>query len=112
MFDNLSSRLSDVTRALTGKGRLTEANIKDTLRQVRLALLEADVALPVVKTFIDRIRVRALGEEIGKCLSPGQARITIIHADLVRILGSEYALLCFTAQPLVVLSRPCLPGLV
>ena len=56
MFDNLTGRLSDAARQLTGKGRLTEANIKDTLRQVRLALLEADVALPVVKTFIERIR--------------------------------------------------------
>ena len=110
MFDNLSSRLSDVTRALTGKGRLTEANIKDTLRQVRLALLEADVALPVVKTFIERIRDRALGEEIGKGLSPGQALIKIIHAELVRILGSESALLEFKAQPPVVIMLAGLQG--
>ena len=60
MFDNLSGRLQDAARGLSGKGRLTETNIKDTLRQVRLALLEADVALPVVKTFIDRIRERAI----------------------------------------------------
>ncbi len=63
--------LSDAARQLAGKGRLTEANIKDTLRQVRLALLEADVALPVVKSFVDRIRERALGEEVGKSLTPG-----------------------------------------
>ena len=64
MFENLTGRLSDAARQLTGKGRLTESNIKDTLRQVRLALLEADVALPVVKSFIERIRDRALGEEV------------------------------------------------
>ncbi len=110
MFDNLSSRLSDAARALTGKGRLTEANIKDTLRQVRLALLEADVALPVVKTFIDRIRDRALGEEIGKSLSPGQALVKIIHAELVRILGSESAALDFKARPPVVIMLAGLQG--
>ncbi len=110
MFDNLSSRLSDAARALTGKGRLTEANIKDTLRQVRLALLEADVALPVVKTFIERIRDRALGEEIGKSLSPGQALVKIIHAELVRILGSESAALDFKAQPPVVILLAGLQG--
>ena len=79
MFDNLSGRLRDAARGLTGKGRLTESNIKDTLRQVRLALLEADVALPVVKTFIERIRERAVGEEVSKSLTPGQALIKIIH---------------------------------
>ena len=89
MFENLTGRLSDAARQLSGKGRLTESNIKDTLRQVRLALLEADVALPVVKTFIERIRERALGEEVGKSLTPGQALVKIIHAELVQILGSE-----------------------
>ena len=63
MFENLSERLSKAARSLSGKGRLTEDNIKDTVRQVRLALLEADVALPVVKTFIEHIRERAVGEE-------------------------------------------------
>ena len=103
MFDNLSGRLSDAARQLTGKGRLTENNIKDTLRQVRLALLEADVALPVVKTFIERIRERALGEEVGKSLTPGQALVKIIHAELVRILGSDSAPLDLRAQPPVVI---------
>ncbi len=72
MFDNLSGRLRDAARGLTGKGRLTEANIKDTLRQVRLALLEADVALPVVRLFIERIRDRAVGEEVSKASRPGR----------------------------------------
>lgn len=110
MFDNLSGRLSDAARALTGKGRLTEANIKDTLRQVRLALLEADVALPVVKSFIERIRERALGEEVGKSLTPGQALVKIIHAELVRILGVESAPLEFKAQPPVVIMLAGLQG--
>ena len=110
MFDNLTGRLSDAARNLTGKGRLTEANIKDTLRQVRLALLEADVALPVVKVFIERIRERALGEEVGKSLTPGQALVKVIHAELVRILGSESAPLNFKAQPPVVIMLAGLQG--
>ncbi|MEX1267178.1 MAG: signal recognition particle receptor subunit alpha, partial [Woeseia sp.] len=77
MFDNLSSRLSQAARNLTGKGRLTDENIKDTLRQVRLALLEADVALPVVKTFVERIRERAVGEEVARSLTPGQMLVKI-----------------------------------
>lgn len=110
MFENLSGRLSDAARNLTGKGRLTEANIKDTLREVRLALLEADVALPVVKTFIERIRERALGEEVGKSLTPGQALVKIIHAELVSILGSESAPLNFRAQPPVIILLAGLQG--
>jgi signal recognition particle subunit SRP54 len=110
MFDNLSGRLSEAARSLTGKGRLTEANIKDTLRQVRLALLEADVALPVVKTFIERIRARSLGEEIGKSLTPGQELVKIIHAELVQLLGSETLPLDFRAQPPVVILLAGLQG--
>lgn len=110
MFDNLSGRLSEVARNLTGKGRLTDANIKDTLRQVRLALLEADVALPVVKTFIERIRERVLGEEVGKSLTPGQALVKIIHAELVQILGSESSPLDLRAQPPVVIMLVGLQG--
>ena len=110
MFENLTGRLSDAARQLSGKGRLTEANVKDTLRQVRLALLEADVALPVVKTFIERVKDRALGEEVGKSLTPGQAFVKIIHAELVQILGSEAAPLDFKAQPPVVIMLAGLQG--
>ncbi|MGB5334606.1 MAG: signal recognition particle protein [Woeseiaceae bacterium] len=110
MFENLTGRLSDAARQLSGKGRLTETNIKDTLRQVRLALLEADVALPVVKGFVDRIRERALGEEVGKSLTPGQALVKIIHAELVGILGSESAPLDLKAQPPVVILLAGLQG--
>ncbi len=110
MFENLSGRLSDAARQLSGKGRLSDANIKDTLRQVRLALLEADVALPVVKTFIDRIRERAVGEEVSKSLTPGQMLVKIIHAELVRLLGTDSAPLDFRAQPPVVILLAGLQG--
>ncbi len=110
MFENLSDRLSQAARNITGKGRLTEANIKDTLRQVRLALLEADVALPVVKGFIEKIRERAVGEEVGKSLSPGQALVKIIHSELVAILGSETVPLDLRAQPPVVIFLAGLQG--
>ena len=110
MFDNLSDRLSQAARNLSGKGRLSESNIKDTLRQVRLALLEADVALPVVKSFIERIRVRAVGEEVGKSLTPGQALVKIIHNELVTILGSDTVPLDLRAQPPVVIFLAGLQG--
>ena len=110
MFDNLSGRLRDAARGLTGKGRLTESNIKDTLRQVRLALLEADVALPVVKTFIERIRERAVGEEVSKSLTPGQALVKIIHGELVEILGTTHTPLDLKAQPPVVILLAGLQG--
>ncbi|MDH5215091.1 MAG: signal recognition particle receptor subunit alpha, partial [Gammaproteobacteria bacterium] len=89
MFEQLTERLSTAARNLSGKGRLSEENIKDTLRQVRLALLEADVALPVVKSFIERIREKAVGEEVGKSLTPGQALVKVIHAELITLLGTD-----------------------
>jgi signal recognition particle subunit SRP54 len=110
MFDNLSDRLSQAARNLSGKGRLSESNIKDTLRQVRLALLEADVALPVVKSFIEKIRERAVGEEVGKSLTPGQALVKIIHSELVAILGSDTVPLDLKAQPPVVIYLAGLQG--
>lgn len=110
MFENLSERLTQAAKNLSGKGRLTDANIKDTVRQVRLALLEADVALPVVKSFIERIRDRAIGEEVGKSLSPGQAFIKIIHSELVKVFGSDTAPLDLRAQPPVVIFLAGLQG--
>ena len=110
MFENLSDRLSQAARNLTGKGRLSESNIKDTLRQVRLALLEADVALPVVKSFIERVQQRAIGEEVGKSLTPGQALIKIIHGELVTLLGNETVPLNLRAQPPVVIFLAGLQG--
>ena len=110
MFDNLSDRLSQAARNLSGKGRLSESNIKDTLRQVRLALLEADVALPVVKSFVERIHEGAIGEEVGKSLTPGQALVKIIHSELVAILGSATVPLDLRAQPPVVIMLAGLQG--
>ena len=110
MFENLTGRLSDAARNLSGKGRLTDANIKDTLRQVRLALLEADVALPVVKTFIERIRERAVGEDVARSLTPGQALVKIIHNELVTILGGDHAPLNLKAQPPAVILLAGLQG--
>ena len=87
MFDQLTGRLSTAVAALRGRGRLTEDNIADTLRELRIALLEADVALPVVKRFIDAVKGRALGSEVTASLSPGQTLIGILHRELVTVLG-------------------------
>jgi len=110
MFENLSSRLKDALGSITGKGRLTEANIKDTLRQVRLALLEADVALPVARAFIERIRERAIGEEVSNSLTPGQALVKIIHGELVTLLGGDSVELDLRARPPVVIMLAGLQG--
>ena len=83
MFENLTDRLSQTLRHVTGKAKLTEDNIKDTLREVRMALLEADVALPVVKDFVSRTKDRAVGTEVSKSLTPGQAFVKIVQAELV-----------------------------
>ena len=87
MFDMLADRLGKAVDALRGRGRLTEENIADTLRQVRMALLEADVAVPVVKSFTEAARARAIGAEVMKSLTPGQALIGIIHEELTRVMG-------------------------
>ncbi|MCG6900043.1 MAG: signal recognition particle protein [Gammaproteobacteria bacterium] len=87
MFDNLTDRLSRTIRNLRGQGRLSEDNIKDALRDVRMALLEADVALPVVKEFIDRVRERASGQEVLKSLSPGQMLVKVVNQELVHMMG-------------------------
>lgn len=91
MFKNLSERLGDTVARLRGQQRLTEDNIQETLREVRIALLEADVALPVVKGFLEKVRVRAVGEEVLKSLTPGQALIKVVHDELVALLGQEAA---------------------
>src|SRR5688572_4122976 len=87
MFDTLAERLGKAVDSLRGRGRLTEENVADTLRQVRMALLEADVAVPVVKSFTDAARARALGSEVTRSLTPGQAFIGVIHAELTRAMG-------------------------
>ncbi len=110
MFENLSDRLARAGDALRGRGRITEDNIRDTLRQVRMALLEADVALPVVKAFIERARARAVGAEVMKSLSPGQAFIKVIHDELVRVMGTANEALDLRAQPPAVVLLAGLQG--
>ena len=110
MFENLTDRLSAAARTLSGKGRITESNVKDTLRQVRLALLEADVALPVVKSFIDRIRAQAVGEAVSKSLAPGQVLVKIIHSELVTLLGNTHTPIDLKVQPPAVILLAGLQG--
>ncbi|HEY5789911.1 MAG TPA: signal recognition particle protein [Gammaproteobacteria bacterium] len=99
MFENLSQRLGGVLRNLRGQGRLTEQNISDSLREVRMALLEADVALPVVRSFIERVRERAVGQEVLKSLSPGQALVKVVHDELVAVMGATNAELDLSTRP-------------
>src|SRR5580698_11655282 len=87
MFDQLTGRLSRAIEVLRGRGRITEDNVAETLREARMALLEADVALPVVKTFIEAVKAKALGAEVLGSLTPGQAFIGILHAELVGLMG-------------------------
>lgn len=101
MFQQLSDRLGAALDAVRGKGRLTDDNIQAALRAVRMALLEADVALPVVKTFIEQVRTRALGEEVTRSLTPGQMLVKIVHQELVRVMGGEAG-----AMPLDLAARP------
>ena len=110
MFDNLSDRLSGTFKKLTGKAVLNESNIQEALREVRRALLEADVALPVVKDFIDRVSLRAVGQEVSKSLSPGQAFIKIVQAELENLMGSANAELDLKAVPPAVILMAGLQG--
>jgi signal recognition particle subunit SRP54 len=104
MFDNLSDRLNKVLKKVSGKGRITEDNIKKTLREVRMALLEADVALPVVKDFVTKIKYRALGKEVKSSLTPGQAFIKVVKDEMVAAMGeANESLELKSAPPAVVL---------
>lgn len=108
MFDNLTDRLSRTLRNISGRGRLTEDNVKDTLREVRMALLEADVALPVVREFINRVKEKAVGHEVNKSLTPGQEFVKIVRNELVAAMGEENQTLNLAAQPpAVVLMAAC-----
>jgi len=110
MFDNLTQRLTQTMQKLRGKGRLTEDSIRETLREVRVALLEADVALPVVQSFISEVRQRALGQEVISSLQPGQALVKIVHDELVRVMGEENEALDLKASPPVVVLLAGLQG--
>ena len=110
MFENLTERLSGSLRNISGKGRLTEENIKDTLREVRMALLEADVALPVVKDFVAQIKEKALGQDVMKSLDPGQAFVKVVNDELVHLMGDANDELNLTAQPPAVILMAGLQG--
>jgi len=110
MFDNLTDRLGGALSKLRGQGRLSEENIKDTLREVRMALLEADVALPVVRTFVDQIKEQALGEEVLRSLTPGQVLIKIVNDQLIKVMGEANESLNLAAQPPAVILMAGLQG--
>jgi len=110
MFDNLTDRLSGTLKKLKGHGRLTEANIQDSMREVRMALLEADVALPVVTDFIKQVTQRALGQEVQKSLTPGQALIKVVQTELVRVMGSANEELNLRTQPPAIILMAGLQG--
>ncbi len=110
MFDSLSDRLNRTLKSIRGQGRITEANVKDTLREVRMALLEADVALPVVRVFVDHVRERALGEEVMQSLSPGQAMIKIVREELEKVMGEANEELDLSTRPPAVILMAGLQG--
>ena len=110
MFDNLSDRLGKVLKDLRGQGRLTEENISESLREVRMALLEADVALPVVKDFIEHVKTKAVSQEVMQSLTPGQAVIKIVNEELVRLMGDANVSLNLNTQPPSVILMAGLQG--
>jgi len=110
MLDQLTQRLSRVVKTLRGQARLTEENIQEALRQVRMALLEADVALPVVKAFIERVRSKAVGQEVLGSLTPGQALIGIVYDELKALMGGDPAPIQLQARPPVVILMAGLQG--
>lgn len=110
MFDNLSERLSKSFKNIIGQGRLTEENIKDAIRDVRRSLLEADVALPVIKPFIDKVQQRAIGKEVSTSLNPGQAFIKIVREQLSEVMGQQVEPLKFNVEPPAIIMLAGLQG--
>lgn len=110
MFENLTERLGRTLKQIRGRGRLTDANIKDALREVRMALLEADVALPVVRDFIERVRARAVGQEVLASLTPGQALVKVVRDELVSLMGDANEELDLKARPPAVVLMAGLQG--
>jgi len=110
MFDSLSERLGSTIQKLRGQGRITEDNVKETLREVRMALLEADVALPVVREFVDRVKERALGQDVLTSLTPGQALVKVVNDELTSVMGEANESLNLNAQPPAVILMAGLQG--
>jgi signal recognition particle subunit SRP54 len=110
MLENLTARLAQIAKTLRGEARLTESNIANALREIRMALLEADVALPVVKTFVERVREKALGQEVIGSLAPGQALVGVVHRELTSLMGGENAALDLAVTPPAVVLLAGLQG--
>src|SRR5512134_3029707 len=110
MLDNLTTRLAKIVKTVRGEARMTESNIQEALREVRVALLEADVALPVVKHFIDAVRAAALGEEVVGSLTPGQALVGVVHRELAKLMGEANVGLDLATQPPAVILMAGLQG--
>ncbi len=110
MFDNLTERLNSTLKKLKGQSRLTESNIKDTLQEVRIALLEADVALPVVTDFLENLKTGALGQEVQSSLTPGQSMIKLVQAELIKVMGEKNESLNLNAQPPAIILMAGLQG--
>src|SRR5919204_4550431 len=110
MLDNLTARLARIVKQMRGEARLTEANIQEALREVRVALLEADVALPVVKHFIEAVRAKALGEEVAGSLTPGQALVGVVHRELTALMGEANVGLDLATQPPAIILMAGLQG--
>src|SRR5437879_91387 len=110
MFESLSDRLENAFRRLRGKGRLTESDVDEGLREIRTALLEADVGLQVVRGFLERVREQAVGEDVLRSVTPGQQIVKIVHDELVRLLGREHRALRMAESPPTVLLLVGLQG--
>jgi signal recognition particle subunit SRP54 len=110
MLDNLTQRLARIVKTIRGEARLTEANTQEALREVRMALLEADVAVPVVKTFVERVRQAASGQEVAASLTPGQALVGVVHRELAALMGGESAELDLAVAPPAVVLLAGLQG--
>ena len=110
MFESLSDRLTLSLKKISGKASLSEKNIEETLREVRMALLEADVALPVVKSFVEQVKIRALGREVGSSLNPGQQFLKVVQAELEAVMGEKNESLNLAAQPPAVVLMAGLQG--
>ena len=109
-FEGLSSRLQEITRKIRGKARITESDLKEMLREVKLALLEADVNYKIVKEFIATIQEKALGEEVLKSLTPGQQVVKIVKDEMVKLLGGETSQINFTPNPPTIIMLVGLQG--
>jgi len=109
-FEGLSSKLQDITRRLRGKARITESDLKEMLREVKLALLEADVNYKIVKEFIETVQTKALGQDVLKSLTPGQQVIKVVKDELVELLGGQESKINFTPNPPTIIMLVGLQG--